>query len=412
MPASIFRETHVHALPADTMPPAPSPCLAPVGPAEPWRLEVLSSYGVLDTPSEPLFDDLTALASQLCGTPIALISLVDRDRQWFKSEHGLGQRQTPLEASICAHAILQDDLLEVPDTLEDPRFVGNPLVRGELGLRFYAGAVLKTSDGLPLGTICVLDKQPRRLAPSQQQALRRLARQTMALLEMRRLLVQAQSASRYRGQLMAIAGHDLKTPLRQASYDLHRVGRCMDPDHPASELLSQASQRLSQIDRQFDQLASLAAAGEHGLAAPGPVDLAEILQLVQASWARPAKAKGLQLRLAGCKPRVLSHRALLTTLVGNLVGNAVKYTERGKVLLGCRRRGDRLLLSVIDTGIGMSEAQLAQCFGAFGQRDPSSEGLGLGLWIARGAADSLGHPLSVRSTLGVGTRFELSLPLA
>jgi len=144
---------------------------------------------VLDTPPEALFDDITRIAAQACDTPIALISLLDETRQWFKSEVGLGQRETPRSISFCDRAILGDALFEVPDALEDERYRENPLVTGPTGVRFYAGVPLATSDGHKLGTLCVLDRTPRNLRPAQCEALEALSRQVVALLELRRALV-------------------------------------------------------------------------------------------------------------------------------------------------------------------------------------------------------------------------------
>jgi two-component sensor histidine kinase len=165
---------------------------APVAPrrhaSEPERLAALDRYDVLDTPRERDFDDIAELASEICGTSIAVVNLIGDGRQFFKAEVGLGVRETPLETSFCGHAILQEDFMLVPDATQDTRFVGNPLVTGEPGLRFYAGALLKTDEGLPLGTLCVLDFQTRSLSEHQINALKRLARQVMSQLELRRIL--------------------------------------------------------------------------------------------------------------------------------------------------------------------------------------------------------------------------------
>jgi GAF domain-containing protein len=159
------------------MPAAPKPD------NEEERLAALGRYCLLDTPPEADFDDLTRLAAFICQTPIAVVNLIDRDRQFFKAEVGLGVRQTPLPASLCAHAILQPDLFVIPDTREDARFADNPLVTGDPFLRFYAGALLQTADGHALGTLCVLDHEPRSLSGEQKDALRVLARQVMTLIE-------------------------------------------------------------------------------------------------------------------------------------------------------------------------------------------------------------------------------------
>ena len=155
--------------------------------AETQRLAALRGYSILDTPREAEFDDIVEVVAAICETPISVINLIDAGRQWFKAEVGLGVRETPIDSSLCAHAILQPDLFVVPDTTKDARFCDNPLVTGDPRLRFYAGALLETPEGLPLGTICVLDYVPRDLDEKQRALLRLMARQIMKLLELRRL---------------------------------------------------------------------------------------------------------------------------------------------------------------------------------------------------------------------------------
>ncbi len=169
---------------------------APTAPDETTRLAALERYEILDTAPEREFDDLTKLAAHICGAPVARISFVDRDREWFKSRIGVAETEGPRASSFCGHAILEPDVMVVPDAILDDRFAGNPLVSGERGFRFYAGAPLITSDGQAIGTICVMDRKPRELTPEQIEALRALARQVVGQLELRRRLLQEREESR------------------------------------------------------------------------------------------------------------------------------------------------------------------------------------------------------------------------
>jgi GAF domain-containing protein len=156
---------------------------------EEGRIAALEKYAILDTDPEQPFDDLTLLASFVCKTSIALISLVDEDRQWFKSRVGMDASETSRDIAFCSTAILQSDVFVVPDALLDERFRDNPLVASDPHIRFYAGAPLINEDGYALGTLCVVDRTPRELAPEQREALKALSRLVLAQLEFRRNLI-------------------------------------------------------------------------------------------------------------------------------------------------------------------------------------------------------------------------------
>lgn len=175
---------------------------APLPADEDERIEELRDYHILDTGAETEYDDLVHLASQICGTPIAVVSLVDTQRQYFKARIGLDATETPRDVAFCAHAILKPELMIVPDAMKDERFADNPLVTSDPNIRFYAGTPLVTPKGHSMGTLCVIDRVPRALDESQQEALQILGRQVVQLMQLRRAKDEAEHAHKAQCELL------------------------------------------------------------------------------------------------------------------------------------------------------------------------------------------------------------------
>jgi two-component sensor histidine kinase len=310
-------------------------------PREGERLQALRAYEVLDTEPEKDFDDIARLAAALCEAPISVVNLVDAERQWFKAETGLGVRETPLASSICAHAILEEDFVEIPDTLADPRMRDNPLCAGREGLRFYAGALLRTEAGLPIGTLCVLDHAPRRLTPLQRDALRVLARQVMAQLEMRWAL-------RTAAVLRQEVDHRVKNSLQSLSSFARLQGRAVVSEEAAS-VLSRLTGRIDAMVELHEQL--------YRQEAGAAVDLDAFVRRLCARLERLAPT-GVVLRVTA-EPVVVDTRQAMAagTLVNELVSNAFKHGfpegRPGEVRVALERQGDGTVrLACSDTGVG------------------------------------------------------------
>jgi hypothetical protein len=221
-------------------------------PEEAARLAALREYGVLDTLPEPVYDDIAFLASYICNTPIALVSLVDEDRQWWKAKVGTDIDGTSRDVAFCAHAIVHSgEIFVVADALEDPRFATNPLVREDPKIRFYAGAPLNSASGLPLGTLCAMDHVPRRLSADQTRALVALSREVVVHLELRRLIA---DLSAWSGD-PAAAGHviegEIRDEVRQASQSAasasNLVGEAMEQVLDAENRLRNLVHRLQTL---------------------------------------------------------------------------------------------------------------------------------------------------------------------
>lgn len=384
------------------------------------RVAALRAYDILDTPREEEFDEVVRVVSAICGTPISVINLIDSSRQWFKAEVGLGVRETPLPASICAHAILQPDLFIVPDTLQDARFADNPLVTGEPHLRFYAGALLESPEGLPLGTICVLDYQPRELDENQKALLRLTARQIMKMLELRRLnamertarekaetyaeatsarLAHANRESELREQFIAVLGHDLRNPLAsiQAGAELVKRGRLT-----LDEMLHLTQGSISRMSTLIDNILDFA----RGRLGNG-IDLERRDVVLTPLLAQVVD----ELRAASPDRSFVSNIAMDQTvscdsgrigqLLSNLLGNAVVYGAPGTpIAIDASIEDGTFGLSVTNHGDPIPAEALEKLFQPFfrGEVRASQQGLGLGLYICSEIARAHGGTLTATST--------------
>lgn len=384
------------------------------------RVAALRAYDILDTPREEEFDEVVRVVSAICGTPISVINLIDSSRQWFKAEVGLGVRETPLPASICAHAILQPDLFIVPDTLQDARFADNPLVTGEPHLRFYAGALLESPEGLPLGTICVLDYQPRALDENQKALLRLTARQIMKMLELRRLnamertarekaetyaeatsarLAHANRESELREQFIAVLGHDLRNPLAsiQAGAELVKRGRLT-----LDEMLHLTQGSISRMSTLIDNILDFA----RGRLGNG-IDLERRDVVLTPLLAQVVD----ELRAASPDRSFVSHIAMdqpvscdagrIGQLLSNLLGNAVVYGAPGTpIAIDASIEDGTFGLSVTNHGDPIPAEALEKLFQPFfrGEVRASQQGLGLGLYICSEIARAHGGTLTATST--------------
>jgi len=394
------------------------------------RLAVLDSFGILDTPPERSFDDVVRLVSQLLDAPIAAVNLIARGRQWFKSEIGLGTREMPLDHSICRHALLEQEQMIVPDTQDDPRFSCNPLVTADGGLRFYAGAVLRTRDGVPLGTLCVLDKKPRPegLTEQQQFMLTTMAHQVMSQIELRQALAEQEAlnealrrADQRKDEFLAMLAHELRNPLApivSAATMLSNFELQPSMVQRAADIIArQAGHMTSLIDDLLD--VSRVTRGKVELEFV-ELDLKDVLADA-VEQVRPLIEKHghrLVLEAMPAPALVVGDRKRLVQVMTNLLSNAAKYTlEGGRIEVRLATRGASIDLTIRDDGIGMSPELIATAFDLFSQGtrglDRSQGGLGIGLALVRSLLKLHGGEVTAGSDgPGCGSTFRVTLPLS
>ncbi|GLY95543.1 GAF domain-containing sensor histidine kinase [Actinoplanes sp. NBRC 103695] len=398
---------------------------APYPSNETDRLAALYALGVLDTEAEKDFDDIVALASHVCGVPMSLVSLVDTDRQWFKARIGTDLTETPRELSFCAHAILGKDLLVVPDTHRDARFADNPAVRTGEGIRFYAGAPLITSDGFALGTLCVVDSEPRHLEVEQFQALRALAGQVTAQLELRRYAVtlanttaRLQELERRKDELTALVGGELKPSLRLMDAYLEGLGRTGHHDPELADLVGHASAAHVRGMRDLlDHLLSLAGAGAGNESLHmRQIDLTRLTQRAVEAVRPIAATKQIWIlnQAGGPALPIVADPVRLEQVLMQLLFAAVKYTPSGgRVRVGTEiESGPTLRLDDMDMpGDARPDLFPHLYYGAIANPSEAT-GPDRGLAVAKRILDAHHATVALSDRPGDGTSLHVVFPFA
>lgn len=394
--------------------------IAPLTPDENARLNALYGYNILDTESEKVFDDLTQLASEICQTPIALISLIDPKRQWFKSKVGLDANETNRDIAFCAHAIHEQKIFEVCDTLKDERFHDNPLVTGDPNIRFYAGAQLVTPSGHAIGTLCAISDQPKKLTASQINALEILSREVITQLELRRNLQIAQQESLFKTEFLSSISHEIRTPLNAI------IG--------FSKILLEKSEQLNLPADFKNHLEDIDFSSLHLLGIVNSVlDLSKIeagKMEINNNWFEShafikqlckmmsVKAKERRVKLNfdidnNLPDYLFMDEGKLSQVIINLLNNAIKFTPANKSVFLCVQfLKNKLQITIKDQGIGINKKDQTRLFSKFKQvGEHKHEGTGLGLVITKNFVELMAGEIQLESEIDIGTIVTTIIPI-
>ena len=392
---------------------------APLHPQENKRISVLNSYEILDSEAEIVFDDLTQLASAICGTQISLISLVDENRQWFKSKVGIDAEQTDRSVAFCSHAILGKDVFEVPNALNDSRFSDNPLVEGFPSIRFYAGAPLITDEGVPLGTLCVIDQEPKKLTADQEKALEILSRQVVGQLDLRLNARKKERAAKEQEKMFAALAHDLRSPfnsilgfskLLTKKADALQIDKVIEMSHSIlgsslrvyellDELLQWSQQRMGGVNLKIKT--------EH---------VKPLIESTQELLNEALNLKNIQLiSRISADLQVSADSTITKTVFRNLITNAIKYSKPGQsIYVDGKIKGEFLQLSIKDEGEGIPKDVKDKLFkNRINSADGTDNevGHGMGLKLCADFIRAQGGDIWVDDEVKSGACITFSLPL-
>lgn len=395
------------------------------------RLEVLKKYQILDTEAEKQFDDLTELASYICGTPISLMSLIDAERQWFKSKMGLDVSETHRDPAFCAHVILDNEVMVVNDATKDERFYDNPFVTGPLHLRFYAGAPLIDKSGHRLGSFCVIDSKPRELSPEQIDALKKLSAIAVAQMELRlelkqqierEALVKRNSLQMMQSAKMSTLGemasgvaHEINNPLAIIQGKVFLMKRLLDSPEANKQKLFDGLERIETTADRIGKIVKglLNFSRDTNGMDKEKMNLQKVVQEALVLCEERLRLNDISLRITDienvelqCVPVQLSQAIL------NLINNAydsVHGTPEAWVELTAKSIGDDIVISITDSGPGIPDDIAEKIMNPFFSTKDMGKGTGLGLSIAKGLVEGHGGELYYDKT-SPHTRFVISLP--
>lgn len=396
--------------------------IVPLPENEVERLASLASYNILDTLNEDDFDDITLLASEICQTPVALISLVDDKRQWFKSAVGLGARETPKEQAFCAYTILNTEVMVVADARTDKRFADNPLVTGDPNIVFYAGVPLVNENGYALGSLCVIDTEVKELSPKQVTALKALSKQVLAQLELRRKMAVLEKANAallesnvFIQKFASMAAHDIKNPLSSillTSQALQRRLQKNDDDAKSLQLITMSINSSKQLLHMVDEMLVYSKAPATLLAGQQHVELNALLNKIVRLIDLP---ESIKIQLPVVEHTINTSAVALEQIFLNLLTNAVRYNDKpeGLVRIMFREEERSYNFKVVDNGMGIEQQYLTKifddqftlnCTDRFKQK-----GTGIGLCTVKALVEKLNGKVYAESIYGKETTFFFSI---
>jgi PAS domain S-box-containing protein len=415
---------------------------APLPHTEAARVTALHEYRILDTLPEPAYDDLTRLASEICRTPIALVTLIDSDRQWFKSRVGLDVADTPRDIAFCAHALFDTELLVVRDTTQDERFADNPFVTAAPHIRFYAGAPLVSHDGQVLGTLCDLDSEPRELTSEQMDALRALARQVMAQLELRRKVADLQTAAAERertgpprawapdeqdfaASIADMVSLALEAAERRQTEEALRISenrfRGMFQQFPLSIQIFAPDGRTLAVNQAWERLFGMQSEQLRDFNPLTDADLGPVRSMLEGGFAGevvsipphlfvpPSHQEAVELQ-----PHQTNPLWLEVSVYPVHEGERVREVLVVHQDVTARKQAEgQIRIGVHDSGAGIPADKIDQLFVPFarlGAEQSGIESTGLGLALSKRLVEAMEGQLEVKSTPGEGSTFFVELP--
>ena len=382
------------------------------------RLKELESYSILDSLSESDYDNLTSIAAEICGTEISLISLIDDNRQWFKSHHGTDMSETAREHAFCAHAINDpENVFMVQDARRDERFHDNPLVVNDPSIVFYAGVPLISDNGLPLGTLCVIDNKPKLLSQGQIKSLRALGSQVMNILNLRKTkltlektLKNLEEKNLELERFAFVAAHDLKSPLNGMNglSQLLSENYSSQIDEEGQEIISLIANSSDKLSKLIDDLLEYSRSENVLKEKKSQIDLNNLIDDISGLF---VYEHNLNIKLNSTITQIETNRAALEQVLINLVTNAIKYNDKEQVEIeiGIAESSTHYIFYVQDNGTGIALEHQEKIFNIFeiiGNEDRfGKKGNGIGLASVKKVVENSGGSIQVQSEPSKGARF-------
>lgn len=386
------------------------------------RQKDLESYSILDTLPEIDYDNLSAIAAEICGTPISLISLIDNKRQWFKSHHGYPEKETPRNHAFCAHAINDpNDIFIIQDARNDERFHDNPLVTGEPYIIFYAGVPLISESGQALGTLCVIDQKAKQLNDSQLRSLKALSNQVMNLLELRKTkksleesFVNLEDKNQELERFAYVAAHDLKSPLIGISSMTKIFTEEYDSkiDEEGKSMLNLIEDSSDKLRSMIDGLLEYSCCEKVLTEDKSAINLEKLKNELIALY---SFEKNLNITLDSTIEEVHTNKTALDQILINLMANAVKYNDKEitEIKIGASEDDKNYEFFIQDNGPGIALKNQEKIFKVFEVLSTSDKygrsGNGIGLATVKKLVEKLGGNITVESKLGEGSKFTFTI---